>query len=144
MASIRGRDTRPERLLRSELSRQGIRYRLQPKDVIGRPDLVFRRAKVAVFCDGDFWHGRNWDASPGHPEFKSRREFWIPKIESNIRRDILVNAALTREGWLVLRIWESELEDDVVSAAGRVKAAIRARLSEAVGPHAAGSGSKRR
>jgi DNA mismatch endonuclease, patch repair protein len=85
----------------------GIRYRKQYKKVIGRPDFALPGAKLAVFCDSSFWHGRGW---PGAAvAFKSNQTFWIQKIEGNIRRDEEVNAALAKLGWTVVRFWDDEI-----------------------------------
>lgn len=124
MAAIRGSDTRPERLLRRELTRLKLRYRLHPSDVFGRPDIVFKGPKVAVFCDGDFWHGRGWSNRPGHPEFKTHRKFWIRKIERNIARDLKVTRLLTQEGWIVLRFWETDLRRNPGTATRQVASAL--------------------
>ena len=92
MQAVRCKDTKIEVLLRKELWSRGIRYRKNVKDVFGKPDIVFKGKKVAVFCDSEFWHGYNWDVKQN--DIKSHRDFWIPKIERNIERDKEVNAAL--------------------------------------------------
>lgn len=115
MAAVRGRDTRPEIALRRALHARGIRYRLHPRDIRGRPDLVNRSRKVAVFIDGDFWHAnpaewrrRGFDSMEA--QFPtSKRADWVSKLRRNIERDAEVNAGLASEGWLVIRVWESEI-----------------------------------
>ncbi|MBI5617507.1 MAG: very short patch repair endonuclease [Gammaproteobacteria bacterium] len=87
MRGNRKRDTKPEMLLRRALWRAGYRYRLHVSGLPGRPDLVFPRARVAVFCDGDFWHGRDWLVLREKLERRANPGYWIPKIEMNIRRD---------------------------------------------------------
>lgn len=122
MAAVRGRDTRPELALRRALHARGLRYRVHPRDVIGRPDLVNRRRRIAVFVDGDFWHAnpaewerRGFDSMEAQfPEAK--RAEWVAKLSRNMARDDKVNAALKADGWYVVRVWESEIRanpDDV-------------------------------
>jgi DNA mismatch endonuclease (patch repair protein) len=111
MSAVKGRDTSPELLLRKILTSYGLRYRLHSSSVLGRPDVVFSKNKVAVFCDGDFWHGRNWKDRKAR-QLKVRRDFWVNKIESNIARDRKVNRWLKKNGWTVIRIWESDLKKE--------------------------------
>lgn len=112
MAAVRSKDSKAELLLRRELHRRGLRYRLHARDVIGRPDVVVRRLKLAVFVDGDFWHG-NAHRLRGLERlddlFPSRREWWVAKIERNMQRDREVTQQLQEAGWRVLRIWESDV-----------------------------------
>lgn len=122
MQATKGRDTKPELVIRSKLHRMGFRFRVDLPLIPGsrkRADIVFPSARVAVFIDGCFWHGcplhRSWPKQNG--------EFWRTKIEANIRRDMDSNAALTELGWQVIRIWEHE----------RLDAAIE-RIIEAVRP----------
>ena len=84
MQAIRCKDTKIEVLLRKELWSRGTRYRKNAKSVFGKPDIVFKGKKVAVFCDSEFWHGYNWKIK--QDDIKSHRDFWIPKIERNIKR----------------------------------------------------------
>jgi DNA mismatch endonuclease (patch repair protein) len=105
MASIHSKDTTPELLLRKALWANGLRYRKQygPKKI----DIAFPSSKVAVFVDGCFWHG-----CPIHSHMpKSNQTYWQPKLKKNIVRDAATNSSLTADGWIVLRIWEHELED---------------------------------
>ncbi|MCU1355157.1 MAG: mismatch repair protein Vsr [Acidimicrobiales bacterium] len=99
-------DTKPEVQLRSLLHRRGLRFRkdllIRAEGVRVRPDIVFTRRRLAVFLDGCFWHG-----CPEHQHIpKSNRDYWVPKLEANIRRDDRVSAALVEAGWRVVRIWE--------------------------------------
>lgn len=107
MSRIRCKDTGIEKRLRAELWSRGLRYVKNPKDVPGKPDIVFKRQKVAVFCDSEFWHGFDWNNRK--KDFGTNREFWIEKIERNIRRDEEVNDILRREGWTVIRFWGKEI-----------------------------------
>ncbi len=112
MSQVKGKDTKPEILVRSALFRQGLRYRKHLKGLPGRPDIVFTRARIAVFVDGDFWHGYGYD------EWKEKLSpFWLKKIGDNIQRDRRNFARLQEMGWRVLRIWEHDIKeclDDVV------------------------------
>ncbi len=115
MQAVKCKDTKIEILLRKELWSRGIRYRKNAKDVFGKPDIVFKGKKVAVFCDSEFWHGYNWEEKKN--EIKSRRDFWIPKIERNMERDKEVTAALEADGWTVLRFWGNEIKKNTATCA---------------------------
>lgn len=91
-----------------------MRYRINYKILPGKPDIVFTKAKIAIFCDGDFWHGHNWAVrglSSLSEELSEYSEFWQKKILDNVSRDIIVTAKLEEEGWTVLRFWESEIKE---------------------------------
>jgi DNA mismatch endonuclease (patch repair protein) len=106
MSRIRGKDTKPELILRRGLHAKGIRYRLHRKDLPGRPDLVFPHYRAVVLVNGCFWHGHDC------PLFKlptTRREFWESKINGNKARDERNMADLAAAGWRVLIVWECEL-----------------------------------
>lgn len=106
MSRIRGRDTRPEILLRKALWKAGYRYRLN-SDLPGRPDLVFPRVRLAVFMDGCFWHG-----CPLHYSAPStRREFWAAKLRGNVEHDLSVDETLRDMGWQALHVWQHDLRD---------------------------------
>jgi DNA mismatch endonuclease, patch repair protein len=123
-------NTAPETLLRRALWRIGIRYRLHVPDVPGRPDIVIRKWRVAVFCDGDFWHGRNWPARRAKLRRGSNSDYWVKKISTNVARDRATNARLRSDGWLVLRFWESEIKKDPQRIAEIVAGAVRRRTNE--------------
>ena len=125
MQAIKNKDTKIEIQLRKEVWSRGIRYRKNVKDVFGKPDIVFKSKKIAVFCDSEFWHGYNWKEK--QDEIKSHRDFWIPKIEKNIKRDKEVNAALEAEGWMVLRFWGNEIKKNVEACADLIVAALKER-----------------
>ena len=101
MQAVKNKDSKIEVMLRKELWNRGLRYQKNSTKVYGKPDIVFIGKKVAVFCDSEFWHGYDWENKKN--EIKSKREFWIPKIERNIQRDIEVTNKLQAEGWVVLR-----------------------------------------
>ena len=118
MASIKSKDTEPELLVRQALWKRGLRYRVNVRTLPGKPDIVFTRAKIAIFCDGDFWHGHNWAVrgmASLEEELNSYSEFWRSKILSNIERDIKNTLALTESGWIVIRLWESDIRKDLTS-----------------------------
>ncbi len=115
MAAVRNKDTEIELLLRQELWSRGVRYRKNVTRILGKPDIAFIGKKVAVFCDSEFWHGFNWEVKKH--EIKSRREFWIPKIERNIERDKEVNQSLQEQGWTVLRFWGKDIKRDPAACA---------------------------
>jgi len=121
MSRIRGRDTGPERLLRREVWRMGLRYRLQHRIGRTRPDLVFLGARVAVFVDGCFWHG-----CPEHyVSPRSSREFWGLKLQQNVTRDRDATSRLECDGWRVIRLWEHEVETDPRGSARRIERVVR-------------------
>lgn len=125
MRAVKNKDSAIEVLLRRELWRRGLRYRKNVAGLIGKPDIVFMGKKIAVFCDGDFWHGYDWENRK--QDIKSRTEFWIPKIERNMQRDIEVNEALERDGWLVLRFWGNEIKDNCSACADKIEMILRSR-----------------
>lgn len=107
MSGIKGRDTRPERLIRAGLHRMGYRYRLHVPRLCGRPDLVFPGRKALIFVNGCFWHGHDchlfrWPAS--------REAFWRDKIAGNIARDRRTRETLLGLGWRVAEVWECQLK----------------------------------
>lgn len=120
----RSQDTKPEVRLRSDLHRRGLRFRknhpVHADGTRAHVDVCFTRARVAVFVDGCFWHG-----CPDHGTIpKSNRDYWAPKLQSNVERDRRVDAALTGEGWVVIRVWEHE---DPAIAGGEVEAVVKDR-----------------
>ena len=125
MRQVKNKDSAIEITLRKELWRRGIRYRKNVSKVFGKPDLAFIGKKVAVFCDSEFWHGYAWENK--QKEIKSRREFWIPKIERNMARDREVNERLESEGWVVLRFWGKEIKKDVSTCADIVERVLTER-----------------
>lgn len=116
MSAIPSCGTRPEIALRKALWHHNLRYRVNYKKLPGKPDIVFTKQKVAVFCDGDFWHGHNWalrGLSSLEEELAGYSEYWRKKILRNIERDDENNKALKLLGWTVLRIWESDIKTDL-------------------------------
>lgn len=112
MKHIRYQDTKPEVILRKALWHRGIRYRKNYSALPGKPDIVLTRPKIAIFVDGDFWHARGHQMHPGE-QVKSNKEYWGPKLKSNVERDKEVNDMLTELGWIVLRFWESDIKKNL-------------------------------
>lgn len=111
MSHIHNKDTKAEILLRKALWKHGIHYRKNYTKIIGKPDIVLTKYKIAIFCDGDFWHGKGLKA-PGE-QIQTNQNFWIKKLGRNIERDKEVNDKLLADGWIVLRFWESDIKKDV-------------------------------
>mgnify|MGYP001608769470 CR=1 FL=1 len=104
MSKIRSTNTNPELFLRVALKGNYLRY--QPKGVLGNPDFASKKHKIAVFVDGDFWHGYNWKKLDKVPP----RKYWQKKIQKNIDRAKKYNKMLKKEGWKVVRLWEHEIK----------------------------------
>ncbi len=113
MQAIKSKGSRIETLLAKEMWARGLRYRKNDKSVIGKPDFTFKKHKVAIFCDSEFWHGKDWEIKKH--EHKSNVKFWHQKIERNIQRDKEVNEELLKTGWQVIRFWGKEIENDLVN-----------------------------
>ncbi len=118
MQANKSRGTKPELALGRLLWGCGIRYRKHPSDVPGRPDFCVKKYRMAIFVDGEFWHGRNWEAQKAR--LKSNREFWIAKIERNMARDARVNRELEESGWKGFRFWESDIKKHPGACVGAV------------------------
>jgi DNA mismatch endonuclease, patch repair protein len=119
MSRVRGRDTDLERIVRSELHKRGLRFRKHVKELPGRPDVVFPGQRVAVFVDGDFWHGYGlptWEAGLS--------EFWKCKLWANRKRDKSNFAKLRYRGWSVIRLWQHEVEGDLGRCIDRIQAEV--------------------
>ncbi|OFM33188.1 very short patch repair endonuclease [Neisseria sp. HMSC068C04] len=125
MRANKSKGTKPELALAKAMWALGLRYRKNSGSIFGKPDFSFKKYKVAVFVDGEFWHGKDWEQKKA--EIKGNREFWIAKIERNIQRDIEVTGRLKVEGWTVLRFWSNDVVKDTTSCAEKVKEIIRAR-----------------
>jgi DNA mismatch endonuclease (patch repair protein) len=123
MSAIKSKNTKPERLLAREMWKRGLRYRKQYK-IKGRPDFVFVKARIAIFCDGDFWHGHNWairGMESFEEELSSYSKTWREKLTRNVQRDKSINRQLEAEGWIVLRFWESEIKKSPEACAIKIK-----------------------
>jgi DNA mismatch endonuclease (patch repair protein) len=126
MAGIKGKNTKPELLIRKKLFEKGFRYRLHVRDLPGKPDLVFPRHKAVVFIDGCFWHGHDCHLFKWP---KSREEFWRKKINGNRLVDERTRKALTKEGWRILTVWECAIKGktrlDINIVTGRIEKWLR-------------------
>ena len=107
MSKVRLKNGKAETLLAKELWHKGYRYRLNYKKLPGSPDIAITAYKIAVFVDGEFWHGENWEERKS--KLKHNREYWIEKIEENIARDKRVDCQLTEMGWIPIRFWEKQV-----------------------------------
>lgn len=125
MQSNKSKGTKPELVLAKAMWALGLRYRKNSGSIFGKPDFSFKKYKVAVFVDGEFWHGKDWEQRKA--EIKGNREFWIAKIERNIRRDMEVTGRLKAEGWTVLRFWSNDVVKNAGCHAEKVKEIIQAR-----------------
>lgn len=112
MQHIHSKDTKAELLLRKALWHKGLRYRKNVKSLLGKPDIVFIKNKIAIFVDGDFWHAKGHLDKPGE-QIGTNKDFWRNKLSANVERDRFVNDALLEQGWIVLRFWESDVKKDV-------------------------------
>lgn len=119
MKRVKNKGSEIEILLQKELWSRGLRYRKNVKGITGKPDIAFIGKKIAVFCDSEFWHGYDWENRK--KDFKSNTEFWIPKIERNIQRDIEVTNELKTQGWIVIRFWGKEIKKDVSGCADEIE-----------------------
>lgn len=119
MSRVKSKDTSLERLIRSELHSRGYRFKKHVKDLPGKPDVVFQTAKVAVFIDGDFWHGYRF------PSWEHKlSNFWKEKIAKNRERDQRNFRRLRRMGWKVIRIWQHEVEKSMDECVNRITRVI--------------------
>jgi len=125
MSRIRGKDTSIEVKLRKALYERGCRYRCNSKYIFGHPDISFKGVKVVVFCDSEFWHGKDFEEN--EKKILSNREYWIPKIKRNIERDNEVNEKLTQEGYLIFRFWGGEIEKNLDKCVTKILEGLSSR-----------------
>jgi len=109
MQAVKSSGSKIEMALAKGLWVLGYRYRKNDKTVYGKPDLTFKKYKIAIFVDSEFWHGKDWQIKKY--DHKSNKSFWFAKIERNIERDMEVNEKLLKDGWKVLRFWGKEIEN---------------------------------
>lgn len=112
MRRIKSKDTSIEIKLRKELWQRGYRYRKNCSNVFGKPDICFKNKKIAIFCDSEFWHGKNFINDKNIP--KTNTDYWLKKITRNIQRDTEVRLALEKEGWIVLRFWSKDINKNIL------------------------------
>ena len=109
MQRIRSKDTRIEVILRKALWQKGYRYRKNCKDIPGKPDIALTKYKIAIFCDGEFFHGKDWEVLKPRLEKSNNAEYWVSKISRNRERDAEVDKKLFAEGWTVIRFWGKDI-----------------------------------
>lgn len=129
-ANSRKSGTQCELVLRQALWAAGYRYRKNFGGLPGHPDVVFIRARVAVFVDGDFWHGRDWESRRQKLQAGSNPDYWIAKIQRNMERDRETTSRLQGLGWTVLRFWESEIQAVPHEAVKKIGAALTSALDK--------------
>ena len=112
MQHIRANDTKIEVMLRKALWEKGYRYRKNYKCLPGKPDIVLTKYKIAIFCDGEFFHGKDWEVLKPRLEKSNNSEFWISKISRNRERDDVIYKLLLYMGWTVIRFWGSDIKKD--------------------------------
>jgi len=107
MSRIRSKNTQAERIVFSFLRQEGVHFKKHYKDIVGCPDIALPEKKKAVFVDGDFWHGRDFERVK---RGRKKTDYWVEKIKSNIERDKKQRASLRRKGWAVIKVWESDIK----------------------------------
>lgn len=122
MSAIRGKETGIEVRLRKALYAKGLRYRKNSKYIFGHPDVSMKGLKIVIFCDSEFWHGKNF--AENEAKLTTNREYWVKKIKRNIERDQEVNARLRGEGYTVLRFWGEEIEKHLDDCVDKIVAAV--------------------
>ena len=114
MSRIKGKDTKPEMLVRKFLHAQGFRYRLHVKNLPGKPDIVLPKYKIVIFVHGCFWHGH--ESCKYFVVPKTRTEWWLNKINGNIENDKKVEKSLQKEGWKIITLWECQLKPAIIKS----------------------------
>ncbi|MBK6354904.1 MAG: DNA mismatch endonuclease Vsr [Saprospiraceae bacterium] len=122
MQAVKASGSKIETALAKALFAKGLRYRKNDRTVFGRPDLTFKKHKLAVFVDSEFWHGKDWENRKY--DHKSNTEFWLSKIERNIERDKEVNEQLLADGWKVLRFWGDEINKNLNNCINKIQKII--------------------
>lgn len=128
MQAVKSTGTKAEVLLAKTLWHKGYRYRKNDKSVFGKPDLTFKKIKLAIFVDGEFWHGKNWEKRKH--DHKSNIKFWHNKIEGNMRRDVEVNKTLKENGWTVMRFWAKDIEKNLLPCVDKIIKKIKEKSDE--------------
>jgi DNA mismatch endonuclease Vsr len=134
MRGNRSSGTKPELLVERQLRTLGLHGIRNVPELPGRPDFLFPRARVAVFCDGDFWHGRKWSELRRNLSHRVNARYWLNKISYNIERDAQQGRALRKLGWRVLRFWESDIIKSPHAVAGRICSVVRQRMDRRYSP----------
>ena len=124
MRHIRSKNTEIECILRKALWKKGYRYRKHYTKIPGKPDIVLTKYKIAIFCDGEFFHGKDWEVQRKRIEKSNNSDYWIRKIERNINRDEDVNRRLKAMGWVVLRFWGKDIKKNTESCINAIEEAV--------------------
>mgnify|MGYP003584243752 FL=1 len=119
MQAIKSTETKDEVRLARALWNLGYRYRKNNKKIFGKPDLTFAKYKVAIFVDSEFFHGKDWEVQ--QLRIKSNREYWIPKIERNRKRDEEVNAYLLSQNWTIIRFWSKQVQKELDQCIAKIE-----------------------
>lgn len=122
MQAVKSKGSKIEIALGKAMWAKGLRYRKNDQSVFGKPDFTLKKYKIAIFCDSEFWHGKDWEKRKH--EHKSNVEFWHKKIERNIQRDEEVNLELLKTGWKVVRFWGNEIKKDLVNCVTKIEEII--------------------
>jgi len=122
MKAVKGTGSKIETTLAKALFARGHRYRKNDKTVFGKPDLTFKKLKIAVFVDSEFWHGKDWKTRKH--DHKSNKAFWLSKIERNIESDKEVNSQLLKERWIILRFWGSDIQKNLQTCITKIEKKI--------------------
>jgi DNA mismatch endonuclease (patch repair protein) len=128
MSAIRSTNTKAEVRLAKALWHLGYRYRKNNRTIFGTPDLTFKKLKIAIFVDSEFFHGKDWETQKDR--VKTNTVFWQKKIERNIQRDIEVNNYLESQNWKVLRFWSDEIEKNLEDCVAKIQSEIISRQNQ--------------
>lgn len=128
MQRIKNKDTSIELKLRKALWDAGYHYRKNYKELPGKPDIVFTKYKIVVFCDSEFFHGKDWNSLKEQLARGTNSDFWIEKISKNIERDKKINQELEAAGWTVIRFWGKDIKKDVEACVKRIGNEILKKL----------------
>ncbi len=124
MQHIRSKNTEIECILRKALWKKGYKYRKHYTKIPGKPDIVLTKYKIAIFCDGEFFHGKDWEIQRKRIENSNNSDYWIMKIERNINRDEDINRRLKAMGWVVLRFWGKDIKNNTESCIKAIEEAV--------------------
>ena len=126
MSKVKLKGGKAETLLAKALWHQGYRYRKNDKRLPGSPDIAILRQRIAIFVDGEFWHGKDWEMRKSR--LKQNREYWIEKIEENMARDLRNDQLLTQAGWIPIHFWEKEVIKNLPACVAKIEETILTQL----------------
>lgn len=124
MQSIRSKDTRIEMILRKALWSSGIRYRKNYSEIPGKPDIAITKYKIAIFCDSEFFHGKDWEQLKPRLQKGDNGDFWVNKINKNREHDEEINKELAFMGWIVIRFWGNDIKKNTEGCIKVIEEAI--------------------